>query len=652
MLDTVTFLLHNVNLDKIDLNAHRGRKYVNEFNRLLYERLLDYENKYISRTRKFINEGVVEDIDDDYFKRKSITNYGIVKKRQGAIVESYDKKDFFFFPVHGNITTASSDSSCKFSVNENTDTLKFELSIPKYFYGHNIAQFVPNIESERYRKNPFFIREFEGQLKDLRIRLVEFISTFFQDLSVLLGIQNFNLFRLEDVEVKRLDLCYNQFFASKEMAIDYLLAQKKIYHSRVKKNTVIKQDYDTSFAFRHSTDGFYFKIYHKGAEFMHADFKKIQAINKDKFDSNSKLLLPAKMIFRAHFEKIYEQKQGKVEDCIFDFYNTYVLTNEHQQFIKEFESLLVFKTSSLVQEANKILRYEMSFTNTYLSTLYKREVFRKNCPDWKFLKKSYNLVGRYNMHLQRNKERARQFKVINNITKDMFQEYKIIDKSLHKKHEFFLFTDAKLKKHEQSLGFMDLMEFKLNWSKANIVESKEASFSDDLFKLIFKRFKEEIDFFQIKEVEQTNTTIELIEKYNIEAERKAKNYIKAFGKTAYQKLTATKKRNMNMSKIQTSRLKIVLDKFNEGKAFDLIVHELALKETAIKTLKKDLEKFNIFKNTVKTTYSFRNVRTDFAKYYENFLIDRTYASKLFHNPKLISFDALRKENHFSLNTLY
>ncbi|MBF04051.1 MAG: hypothetical protein CMP76_12220 [Flavobacterium sp.] len=651
MLDTVTFVLHRINKQIPDLNAPRGLRYYNDFNRLLYERLLDYENKFIKRTRKFINEGVVDEINDDYFKRKSINSYGIVK-RQGSIVESLEKKDFFFYPVHGNITTASSDSSCKFSINENSDSLKFELSIPKYFYGHNIAQFVPNIESERYRNKPFVLREFNGQLKEIKIRLIEFIVTFFNDLSILLGMTNFNLFKLEDIEIKRLDLCYNQFFASKEMAIDYLLAQKKIYHSRVKKNTIVVQDYDTSFAYRHSTDGFYFKIYHKGSEFLNSDLNKIHKINKEKFYNNPKLLIPATEIFKKHFPKVYDSKKGRVEDSIFEFYNLHLNSNEYNTFIDEIEALFVFKTSHLIKEANKVLRYEMSFTNTYLSTIYKRDVFRKDCPDWKFLKKSHSLIKRYNLHLERNKERARQFKIINNITKDMFQEYKIIQGSLMKKHEFFLFTEKKLKKHETSFPFMDSMEFRTNWAKAKILETKEATFSDSLFELIFKRFKEEIDFFQIKEVEETNTTIELIEKYNKEAQQRTKNYKNAFGETAYKKLTANQKRKKNLSQIQTSRLKIVLDRFNEGKSFDSIVHELALKKSAIYTLKYDLEKFKIYKNTVKTKYSFRNIKTDFSKYYENFLIDRSYASKLFHNPKLLSFDALRKSNHFSLNTVY
>lgn len=651
MLDTITFVLHHINKQVPCLNSPKGLRYYNEFNRLLYERLLDYENKFIHRTRKFINEGVVDEINDDYFKRKRINSYGVVK-RQGAIIETLNKNDFFFYPVHGNITTASSDSSCKFSINENSDSLKFELSIPKYFYGHNIAQFVPNVESKRYRNKPFVLREFNGQVKEIKTRLIEFIVTFLNDLSILLGMTNFNLFQLEDIEIKRLDLCYNQFFASKEMAIDYLLAQKKIYHSRVKKNTIVTQDYDTSFAYRHSIDGFYFKIYHKGSEFLNSDLKKILKINKEKFYENPKLLLPAKHIFKAYFPKVYEEKKGRVEDSIFEFYNIYLNTTENQNFINELESLFVFKTSHLIKESSKILRYEMSFTNTYLSTLYKREIFRKNCPDWTFLKKSHALIKRYNLHLERNKERAKQFKIRNNITKDMFQEYKIIDKSLHKKHEFFLFTSNKIKKHEQTIQFMDLMEFKTNWAKAKIIDVKEATFSDSLFNLIFKLFKEEIDFFQIKEVEETNTTIELIEKYNLQAKNKTQNYINAFGKDAYKKLTATKKRNMNLSQIQTSRLKIVLDMYNQNKSFDLIVHELALKTTAIKTLKKDLEKFNIFKNSVKTKYSFRNVKTDFSKYYENFLIDRSYASKFFHNPKLLSFDALRENQHFSLNTLY
>lgn len=646
MIDTITFMIHNVNKQVVDLKSDNGYSYKNPFNRLLYERLLDYESKFVFRNKKFLNNGVVDEITDDYFKRKSINNLGIVK-RQGSIIESLGKKDFFFYPVHGNISTASSDSTCKFSVNENSDTLKFELSVPKYFYGHNIAQFIPNIDSDRYKKNPFAAREFAFHVKDIRVRIIEFIVTFLSDLSNLLSVHNFQShFDLSDIEIKRLDICYNQFFASKEMAIDYLLAQKKIYHSRVKKNTIVKQDYDTSFAYRHSKDGFYFKIYHKGDEFENEDMKKLIKINIENFDSNPENLILAKSIFEKHFSKTFEEKKGKVEDLILNYYKTYVNSKEKQQFIKELESILVFKVSDLIRESNKVLRYEMSFTTTYLSTLYKREIFRSKCPDWNFLKKSYSLIKRYDLYLEKDVAIAKKFKQVYNITRDMRQEYNIIHKSLAKKHQFFLFTSKKVKKHEHSLGFMDVMEFKRNWAKAQIIDIKEATFSDDLFDLIFKRFKEEIDFFQIKEVEDTKTTIELIEKYNYDAKKRADNYVKAFGENAYKKLTYTQKRKKNLSQIQTSRLKIVLDRFNEGKSFDYVVAELALKKSAAYSLKDDLAKFNIFKNSVKTKYSFKNVKTDFSKYYEGFQLDN-YAKKLFHNPLLISFDSLRKDNHHS-----
>ncbi|WP_445458100.1 hypothetical protein [Flavobacterium sp. HNIBRBA15423] len=657
MLDTVTFLIHNVNKKIPDLSAPSGYSYYNKFYRLLYERLLDYESKFVIRSKKFLNEGQTDNIDnDDYFKRKSIDNIGFVK-RQGGIIESLNKKEFFFYPVHGNITTASSDSTCKFSINENSDSLKFELSIPKYFYGHNIAQFVPNIESQRYLKNPFLSREFKHQASLVITRLTEFIATFLNDLSELLNIHNITLLNFEDIEVSRLDLCYNQFFESKAFAIDYLQAQKKIYHSRVKKNTKITSDYDSSFAYRHNTDGFYFKIYHKGAEFIENDSKKILKINKDAL-LNENTLNKANEIYLKYFpvvkqkkhfsffsedeNKNYNLNSNNVQDEIIQKYVISMESKENLNFVKELETVLPFSMSFLLNEADKVLRYEMSFTRKYLSTLYKNKIFRKDCKDWSFLLKQHALVQRYYKYLCEDKIKASQFKRIRNIDSTMLQEHKIIERSLSKKHEFFLFTDSKIKNHESKINFFDHMSYRKDKHKFDFIEIKKATFSKDLMNLIFNKFKEEIDFFQIKEVVNNLSLTDRIEKYNELAKTKSKQYINAFGEANYKKLTHTDKRKLGLSQLRSIRLKIVIDKMNQGMSLNEALDFLNVKTSSRYVFIQDLEKFDIFKNSVKTKYTFRNIKTDFSKYYENFLIDRNYAKRFFHNSKLISFDVLRQ----------
>ena len=103
----------------------------------------------------------------------------------------------------------------------------------------------------------------------------------------------------------------------------------------------------------------------------------------------------------------------------FKFYKTYVKSTDKNEFVTELEELLPYKLSFLLKEANKILRYEMSFTSTYISTLYKRSIFRSKCPNWKQLLKSHNLIKRYDLLISQRSNKVKDFKRIYNITSDM-----------------------------------------------------------------------------------------------------------------------------------------------------------------------------------------------------------------------------------------
>ena len=77
----------------------------------------------------------------------------------------------------------------------------------------------------------------------------------------------------EDFEINRIDLCYNQFFNSKEDSLNYLDEQKKLLckYARSSKNNY--RSYDTSLLY--ITRRYSFKIYHKGTEFKKNDYPKI-----------------------------------------------------------------------------------------------------------------------------------------------------------------------------------------------------------------------------------------------------------------------------------------------------------------------------------------------------------------------------------------
>src|SRR5690606_39225786 len=238
-------------------------------------------------------------------------------------------------------------------------------------------------------------------------RIIEFIYTFFDDLSVLINLPSIANFNIQNVEIKRLDLCYNQFFLSQEMVVDYIRAQKKFYEAKIKKNSLVGNETDTSLYYRHSTDGFYFKIYSKGHEFENNDLPRLLKENEQKFDrdtSEKKTLEKFKEIFKKHFPETDKKLKGKTEDLIFSYYKTYINSKENQAYVYDLEKHLKIKTKFLLESAKKILRYEMSFTSTYMSTLYKRELFRKRCKNWKKMRENHDKVKRYDLYLSQGQK--------------------------------------------------------------------------------------------------------------------------------------------------------------------------------------------------------------------------------------------------------
>ena len=641
MLDTVTFVLHSINEKTINLapDVLHGKEFASDFNRILYERLLEYESVYIERTKDFLNKNELVNPDETYFISESVKRVGWVQRR-GAIIETKDKGEMFFRPVRGNLSTPSSEYRTKFSVSENYDSITFELSIPKYLYNHNVAQFLPNIDSKRYKENVFSNREMYHQVNNIQQRLVEFIRLFFTDLSELLSLPTLLYFDMRHIEVKRLDLCYNQIFPTHEMVLDYLSSQRKFYKTRVRANTIVQDDRDTSFYYRHSTDGFYFKIYSKGDEFEFADMPRLFKENQQHFEQNLKTLLPEmKKVFEKHFKEAFQKNNGKVEDMIFAYYKTYLKSQEFKIFCEEIENFLPIKTSFLFHEASKILRYEMSFTRKYMSTLYKRDLFRMNCPKWKKVMKSYNLIKRYDLLLSQGSiNRAKEFKRNQMLTEIDRDYYELVDKSIHKKHQFHLETDKKLIEHETN--FLDF-ESTIYKKRYKCIEQDKATLNKSIFKLLFKKFTDEIDYFQVKEFKEVKTILERIDDYNEKAVIKILNYKKTFGEDSFKKMTHTDKRKRGYAKLNKPRIKVVLDKIEEGQSIDKITSEMGMSKSAFHSLVNDLKLFDLHKQTVKTKYNYSMITTNFKPYYDKFSLEKNYHRKMFINPYMIAFDTVR-----------
>ncbi|MDX9791465.1 MAG: hypothetical protein RBT61_11590 [Candidatus Kapabacteria bacterium] len=662
MIDTIEFVLHEVNSKQFDIQAQKGTSFVNSYNQLIYERLLEYESIYIERTKDFKAYQMLENPDGSDFKRREIGRNFVMSSRTGSISTNVNSHEIYFNRVRGQIETASSDYRVNFSISENMDAITFNLSIPKYFFGNNVAQFVPQIYSERYQRRLLTMRAFATQIEFLYQRLLEFILTFFDDLSVYINLPSVSNLDLHNIEIKRLDFCYNQYFPSHEMVTDYVRAQKKIFQAKIKKNSLVGNETDSSLYYRHSIDGFYFKIYSKGEEFENNDLPKIMKENESFFDYDFKKNQEKyNEIFKKHFPETARKLNGKIQDLIFSYYKTYLPTNKHDSFIYDIDKLMKHKLKFIYEESRKILRYEMSFTRTYMSTLYKRHLFRRTCKNWKILKKNYDKIKRYDLLISQGKpNQAETFKkrhmvdysgilpfmtdkekyvVSEKASGKLRKDYDAYHKSMFKKHEFYLKTDNNIKTHESYLSDNEFHLHRVE-KRYKFNEMKEATLTTDLLKIMINMFKDEIEFFQIKEVEETTTILNRIDKYNEKVIEKQNYYIKTYGQEKYQKLTHTQKRKQNLSRINKTRLKPIIDKLEKGESLNKIFKDLGYAKSQTYVILDDLKKFDIEKQTVKRSFSGFKPKTDFSSYYEKFFI-QDY-SKIFADPKMTSFDTVRK----------
>ncbi len=145
----------------------------------------------------------------------------------------------------------SSHYTLSYKYNIVTDCIDFDFSIPKYIHGTNILQFI----------------KYFGQDADTQYYyLMNFIKVFINKIS-------YEPINMVDISITRIDLCYNQFFASKYDALAYLNAQKELLPKYARSTKNDYRSYETSLSY--ITKRYSFKIYHKGTEFKKHDKVKL-----------------------------------------------------------------------------------------------------------------------------------------------------------------------------------------------------------------------------------------------------------------------------------------------------------------------------------------------------------------------------------------
>ena len=323
MIDTVNLRLHGVNQEKLNnLEIIKSQNENTSIMRIpehfeLYQKILAYKGKTFSITKTFNKETFSKsELSDEEFltnhTSKQTNDYRLSLNKQkfvdGDIEQEYNLN------VRGKYSLNSQAYNVVFNVNLNAGYIDFTFSIPKYLYSHQLAQFVPQVNSTRFKSFTYKLHSFNFQSKLLHERLSKFIDTFFLDLCTKFKVDTLPNF--EFIEMTRLDLCYNQYFDTKKDSLLYLEAQKKISKTFTSKKSKIDSEDKTTKNFASAITiglgkGKYFKIYHKGSEYISngGDYKKHTKENNNHFDQLQKYKDSKTFLHHSQFIKDFFHKQ-------------------------------------------------------------------------------------------------------------------------------------------------------------------------------------------------------------------------------------------------------------------------------------------------------------------------------------------------------
>jgi hypothetical protein len=263
--------------------------------------------------------------------------------------------------MNGELLT-SSHYYLGFSFPDGGECVDFNFSIPKIVYGTNIIQFVQH-DTENGKMFSFL----ENKRMDFNegsatwTRLMEFLSMFFEkEIGIfykteLVGDQEVFVLdadgnrvqekvSMRDVEIRSFDICWNQYFLNKEDALKYLEAQKNQRKKHARYTSQAQKDFDTSVYY--VTADYSAKIYHKGSDYIKTGVSN-----------------PGERVHHRKINKRYQSTLPKLDRD--ETWNTGI-----------------FDCNKLLAHADRILRYEIHFRNSYMSKIFRDKVFRRKSERW------------------------------------------------------------------------------------------------------------------------------------------------------------------------------------------------------------------------------------------------------------------------------
>jgi hypothetical protein len=438
-------------------------------------------------------------VKDMYQESATAPGEGQDKRFFLKIVEYKSEGRSLVFSTGQKLTSSHYTLGWKLPVGEQSTTVDFNFSIPKLIYGTNIIQFVPH--KTEFNSPGYFDfsldHDYKANQEIAYKRLMIFLRKFFKYFTPF----GETIIDLNDIEIRRIDICWNQYFNGKKDALDYLNYQKRIKKKHLRITSKNQKSYATSVFF--ATRDYAAKIYHKGSEYRSSTGER-------------KHHLKANRLIKANKGKLLRSLVSPKRDILFDV----VKLGEH---------------------ADKILRYEISFRSAYLSKIFRRKVFRyrdeawqKRMIQWREChricqyatgnvslsneKREFWLsvfLGRVNM----NNENTRQW------AKEKQYNYSYIDLSKGLQKDDRKFYDWWLKKRDHAVSFrMEISEEdqkknrygKRLYDYSNGIEDFpfEARFSPKLLRECFRVFDDFREHFQVREKTNLSDAQRQLDLYN------------------------------------------------------------------------------------------------------------------------------------------
>lgn len=481
--------------------------------------------------------------------------------------ENDREKEKFLYKVRHQ---ASSHYKIIFTADKYKDCLTFNFSIPKYFYGHNIAQSIFNVNEVDGVVN---IVSFDDHLEAGFTRVIRYLRTFFD--------YEFPSCEIDwtCLELKRLDFCFNQIFRTKNESLQYLDIQRDVRKKHLRQGSTKSNNYDTSIFF--SNKDYSVKIYHKGTEYAKNDAKEHERINEVK----------RRNVFNIGYLQQFSDKILRYEITIRPSYMSY-LFNQNIFRAKSTQYQMWKKIYNQIRNIEKRLSDGITYGEDIEKNLF--EVIYERYKNKIDKQTGLTIFEYFRAYYTKNYKKQKPITLNETIRflKKFRHEFETLDN--YRRRFFFDLSEI-----DRYIYFDDNSS---NDNKFNTF--KNCYFSKELYKLMGGKLLEFIKDMRVEEKKPTNVYIEKIHEYNKSIDEKKK-----FAKDLPQFL-----KERVPPKIEVAKLGLVLYAL-ENSTLDEIASKLGQSRMTVHRWKYQLKLIGYTKHTIgKFMVDVPDI--DFRRYYD------------------------------------